>query len=218
VVFGLTVGETSGVGVLDWANTPLTSAEMPIRARRPGEEELACLCAEVRDRHFTYDQVGQTRGSRLPDGYHHVRAVEDIGHGAETWARAQDALRTWQGHRYTGASITPSQPSLDPGSVVIISVKVGPLFVVAPCRIVYTTVEADRFGFAYGTLPGHPEQGEESFHVARSAGGAVTFEILAFSRPAAVLARLGGPIARMTQQHITRRYLEGVRTHVARAA
>jgi hypothetical protein len=28
----------------------------------------------------------------------------------------------------------------------------------------------------------------------------------------------GGPIARMTQEHTTMRYLEGVRTHVARAA
>jgi uncharacterized protein (UPF0548 family) len=179
---------------------------MPIRATRPGEEELARLCVELRDRHVTYDQVGQTRGSRLPGGYHHVREVADIGHGAETWARAQDALRTWQGHRHTGASITPSQPPLDPGTVVIVTVRVGPLFVVAPCRIVYVTVEADRFGFAYGTLPGHPEQGEESFHIARNAEGAIIFEILAFSRAAALLAKLGGPIARMTQQRITRCY------------
>ena len=196
-----------GTGQMFWAdrgNNPLAPPEMPIRATRPGEEELACLCAQLRDRHFTYEQVGQTRGSRLPDGYHHVRAVVDIGHGAETWARAQDALRTCQGHRHAGASITPSEPPLDSGTVVIITVRVGPLFVVAPCRIVYATVEADRFGFAYGTLPGHPEQGEEAFHVARSSGGAVIFEILAFSRPVAILARLGGPIARMTQQRITR--------------
>jgi NAD(P)-dependent dehydrogenase (short-subunit alcohol dehydrogenase family) len=34
---------------------------------------------------------------------------------------------------------------------------------VAPCRVVYVTEEARRFSFAYGTLPGHPEQGEVAF-------------------------------------------------------
>jgi uncharacterized protein (UPF0548 family) len=176
------------------------------------------LCAELRDRPLTYDQVGETRGTCLPDGYHHHRATVDIGYGAEDWAKAQDALRTWQGHRHAGASITPSEAPLECGTVVIATVKAGPLFVVAPCRIVYATLDTDRFGFAYGTLPGHPEQGEEAFHVARSADGVITFEIVAFSRPAAVLARLGGPIARTVQQRMTRAYLEGVRRYVTRNA
>ena len=162
-------GLCSVTGQVLWAGQapPLASPEMPIRATRPGEEELAGLCAELRDRPLTYDQVGGTRGSRLPDGYHHDRARVDIGYGAEGWVKAQDALRTWQG--YAGASITPSEAPLECGTVVIATAKAGPLFVVAPCRIVYATLDTDRFGFAYGTLPGHPERGEEAFHVARSA-------------------------------------------------
>ena len=39
------------------------------------------------------------------------------------------------------------------GSEVI--VHLGP--VRAPCRVVYVVDEPDRRGFAYGTLPGHPE-------------------------------------------------------------
>jgi uncharacterized protein (UPF0548 family) len=104
---------------------------------------------------------------------------------------------------------------LVPGTVVVACVRVGPAYVLAPCRVVYATLEADRFGFAYGTLPGHPEKGEEAFHVVRDAAGVVTFEIVAFSRPATILVRLGSPIARMVQQRTTRRYLEGVRTYVA---
>ena len=34
-----------------------------------------------------------------------------------------------------------------------------------PCRVVYVVDEPDRRGFAYGTLPGHPESGEELFLV-----------------------------------------------------
>jgi uncharacterized protein (UPF0548 family) len=33
-------------------------------------------------------------------------------------------------------------------------------------------------------LTGHPERGEEAFHVERSTDGEVTFGVVAFSRPA----------------------------------
>jgi uncharacterized protein (UPF0548 family) len=92
--------------------------------------------------------------------------------------------------------------------------RLGPAFVLAPCRIVYVTDEARCFGFAYGTLPGHPETGEEAFHVTSAAEGEVTFDIRSFSRPADRLARLGGPLARTIQTRVTKAYLEGVRAFV----
>jgi uncharacterized protein (UPF0548 family) len=54
-----------------------------------------------------------------------------------------------------------------------------------------------RHGFAYGTLPGHAESGEEWFLVEwdRTDGG-VCYDILAFSRPQQILARLGYPWVR----------------------
>jgi uncharacterized protein (UPF0548 family) len=95
----------------------------------------------------------------------------------------------------------------------VVTLPVGPLIVIAPCRIVYTTDEDDRFGFAYGTLPGHPERGEESFHIVRTPGK-VTFEIQAFSKPGELLVRVGGPIARFLQVQSTVRYLVGLRRYV----
>jgi len=77
---------------------------------------------------------------------------------------------------------------------------------VATARVVYLVDELDRSGFAYGTLPGHPEKGEESFVVIRR-DNRVTFEITAFSRPHHALARLGGPITRLVQLRATRRYI-----------
>jgi uncharacterized protein (UPF0548 family) len=67
-------------------------------------------------------------------------------------------------------------------------------------------------------LPGHPEQGEEALRVVRGVGGAVAFEVVAFSRPADPLARLGSPIARFIQLRISRGYLEGVRSFVSAAS
>jgi uncharacterized protein (UPF0548 family) len=57
-----------------------------------------------------------------------------------------------------------------PGAVVLL--RAGGLRI--PCRVVYTVSEADRQDFAYGTLPGHPEQGEEAFVVTMAEQRAVT--------------------------------------------
>jgi uncharacterized protein (UPF0548 family) len=92
------------------------------------------------------------------------------------------------------------------GATVLLGIGVGPLVMVAPCRVVAVIDEEDRFGFAYGTLPGHPERGEELFAIEREEGGS-TFRINAFSRPDQVLVRLGGPVARRMQTRVTNRYL-----------
>lgn len=76
--------------------------------------------------------------------------------------------------------------------------------------MVYLVDEDHRKGFAYGTLPGHPESGEEAFVVELGEDGQVTFTISAFSRPASVLARLGGPLSRAIQRWVTGRYLRAV--------
>ena len=73
--------------------------------------------------------------------------------------------------------------------------------------MVYVVDEPDRAGFAYGTLPGHPESGEELFAVELRTDGSVVATIYAFSRPARWYTRLGGPVARLAQRLMTRRYL-----------
>ena len=77
--------------------------------------------------------------------------------------------------------------------------------------MVYTLEENARRGFAYGTLPGHPEQGEEAFIVEMGDTGDVRFRIWAFSRPASLLAKAGGPLTRLAQQYATNRYVAAMR-------
>ena len=82
---------------------------------------------------------------------------------------------------------------------------------VLPCRVVHVVDEPRRRGFAYGTLPGHPEQGEESFMVSHEPDGSVVLRISAFSRPGNALSRLCGPLARWVQDRMTNRYVDAAR-------
>jgi uncharacterized protein (UPF0548 family) len=86
---------------------------------------------------------------------------------------------------------------------------------VAPCRVVAVLDEDDRWGFAYGTLPGHPEIGEESFVVSLTEHGSVRFSVTAFSRPAGSVTRAAGPLGRLVQQVATRAYLRALRRYTA---
>ena len=87
-----------------------------------------------------------------------------------------------------------------------VMVGLGPLR--APCRVVYVIDEPDRRGFAYGTLPGHPESGEELFAVRYDpATEDVLAEVVAFSRHGTWWSRLGSPVTALAQRVVTSRYL-----------
>ena len=66
-------------------------------------------------------------------------------------------------------------------------------------------------GFGYGTLPGHPESGEECFLVRLTPEGDVVYEILVFFRLASPMARLGGPVSLLLQRAATGRYVAAIR-------
>lgn len=77
-----------------------------------------------------------------------------------------------------------------------------------------TVDEPGRRGFAYGTLPGHPESGEESF-VVELVGDEVWLEIVAFSRPGALLVKLVGPLSLLLQQTALRAYVKSLGREVS---
>ncbi|HVB41858.1 MAG TPA: DUF1990 domain-containing protein [Streptosporangiaceae bacterium] len=91
-----------------------------------------------------------------------------------------------------------------------VGLGIGSLRLQAPCRVVYAADEPRRTGFAYGTLAGHPESGEEAFLVEHHDDDSVTFTVTAFSRPATRLARIAGPFAAVIQRQIAARYLRSL--------
>lgn len=144
---------------------------------------------------FTYAEVGATRHGPLPPGYRHLRYRMELGR--DDFAAAADAILTFRMHRGTGARIRASAERAAPG--VRLTVGLGP--VVAPCEVVWAIDEAQRAGFGYGTLPGHPARGEEAFLVERDPQGRVWFSVTAFSLPARWPMRLAGPAA-VPAQHL----------------
>jgi uncharacterized protein (UPF0548 family) len=188
---------------------------MPIRLRRPSDRARQQTLFEVSGQPLTYPEVGATDRPELPgDGYHNGRHAVALGQGVRVFEAGVDALRTWQPHHFAGASLVPEVPAIEVGSELVSVLRAGPLHLVVPCRIVYVTDEPRRFGYAYGTLPGHPESGEESFHIEMDGRDQVTCCVAFFSRLVDPLARLGSPIAWRLQRRVTARYLEGVRRFV----
>jgi uncharacterized protein (UPF0548 family) len=169
----------------------------------------AQTAARLRSAPLTYATAGQTAGV-LPPGYHHLHASAIIGSGQAVFTAAATALLTWQAHLRAGLHVSAATAAAEPGAVVLLSVGAGPIRLRAPCRVIYLTDEPARRGFAYGTLPGHPESGEEAFLISRQDDGTVTFTITAFSKPATALARIAGPFGRSIQEHITARYLRAL--------
>ncbi|GAA2233078.1 DUF1990 domain-containing protein [Herbiconiux moechotypicola] len=101
-------------------------------------------------------------------------------------------------------------PLVSPGTTARLTVRAFGVPFEAPVRVVYTVDEPNRRGFAYGTLPGHPESGEELFSVERLADDSVWVVIRAFSRPSTWFFRLGYPVLRLMQARATRKYLRSL--------
>jgi uncharacterized protein (UPF0548 family) len=184
--------------------------------RAPDAEHLSHFLARQRTAPLTYAEVGATFDAELPAGYHHVHTGTGLGTGPEIWARARAGIEAWAAHRGAGITIVPGDAPITDGTTVAVLTSLGPLHVLAACRIVRVVDERDRYGFAYGTLPSHPEEGEEHFVVSRAADGMVRFDVVAFSRPHDLLTKLGGPIPRRIQARAAEHYLAGMRDFVAR--
>jgi uncharacterized protein (UPF0548 family) len=164
---------------------------------------------------LTYVEVGRTAGA-LPPGYHHLRRSVVIGIGSAVFAAAADSLLSWSVHSRAGLRVAASQPRAQQGVVLVLRIGAGGVRIGAPCRVVYTVTEPRRQGFAYGTLPGHPESGEEAFLVEHKPDDTVTFTITAFSRPATAPARIAGPLGRLIQRRVTSRYLRALAEQFSR--
>ena len=161
--------------------------------------------AALRAAELTYPEVGQTRQLVLPAGYRSFRRSVALRPELPFEAACADLL-TWRVQRRSGIGVSASG-DVAVGVVVDLRLGFGVLAITAPCRGVFLVSEQNNCGFGYGTLPGHPESGEESFVLSRSRDGAVRFTVSAFSRPATLLSKVARPIGHWMQDQMTARYL-----------
>jgi len=116
----------------------------------------------------------------------------------------------WEQGRDESRFAPDGTPFLTAGTTATLSISAYGRSVQAPVRVVYVVDEPKRKGFAYGTLDGHPESGEESWVVDQTDDGSVWLSIRSFSRPSTWRWKLVEPFMRRQQATYTRRYLRAL--------
>jgi uncharacterized protein (UPF0548 family) len=101
-------------------------------------------------------------------------------------------------------------PQISAGVTADLRIRAYGRQVTAPVRVVLVIDEPNEAGFAYGTLPGHPEEGEESFVVTHEPDDSVWFTVRAFSRGSTMFYRAVSPLLRRQQRLMTKRYLRAL--------
>jgi uncharacterized protein (UPF0548 family) len=114
------------------------------------------------------------------------------------------------GSRIAGSIGPDGAALLKPGDSAVLRTGVGPISFDCPVRVIYVVDDPACKGFAYGTLPGHPERGEEAFLIEQEEDGSVWLTIKAFSRPAGFGWWLVSPLMRIVQARATARYLRAL--------
>lgn len=171
--------------------------------RRPDDDQVKQFLGKCSGDDFSYPEIGATRSS-LPTGYNidHNRIL--LGKGIDAFQRAKAAIQAWKMFYIPWVRLYYPDTPIEIGRSVAILVSHFGFYSLNAAKIVYVIdEEADihRFGFAYGTLTGHGEIGEERFSVEfRSESGEVYYDLLAFSRPGHFLAKLGYPLSRYMQK------------------
>lgn len=174
--------------------------------RRPSQEVLHDFLARQRREPFSYAEVGQSR-SGTPVGYDLDHNRVRLGAGPAAFEAACAALRRWEMFPGPWTRIEPAGAPIAEGTVVAMTAQALGVWWLNACRIVYVLDESEpvrRFGFAYGTLTGHVERGEERFSVELLADGTVWYDVRAFSQPRYWPVRLGYPLARRLQRRFVR--------------
>ena len=178
-----------------------------LRLGRPSQKEIDARLSPGAP--FSYPEVGSTAGPRsLPESLatkydldHHQFS---LGSGRDLFERARASLSDWHHFDIPWLEIHGAEGPVRSGQVVATLVSLAGFWFLNPCRVVYTElpkVPCNLVAFAYGTLRGHAECGEERFAVSfNPETDEVRYEIAVFSRPAIVLSKLAYPFVRRLQR------------------
>ncbi len=171
---------------------------------RRSDATLEALYRRAGDRGLTYDHVGSTLRPGSVAGLPDRRLATEVDGDL---AAALQALREWTPHRGIRGRIHPPDAPLVEGTTLLVVAPFGPFEMAVPDRIVAVVDEPGRFGFAYGTLEGHAEVGEELFLAEQVAPGRLRLTVRVQAGPATLLARLAAPLVTFIQKAAVRRYL-----------
>lgn len=181
---------------------------------RPSEGVIESFIASQAKLDLTYSTIGCTRE---PDASNQVinGLVKDhnrikLGEGQQCFERAKLAVKRWEMFNLGWVHIANPNASIETGTVACVVANSFGLWSLNACRIVYVINETDdgkqsRFGFGYGTLPGHAAKGEERFCVQwNHDDDSVWYDLLAYSSSQSLVAKLAYPVMRRFQKRFGR--------------
>jgi uncharacterized protein (UPF0548 family) len=172
--------------------------------------DAARLLADAEAAELTYDHIGSTLDPDSWPGRRPHSETRLLGSGREAFELAATRLREWACQRHLGADLVPERPAASVGTTALVVLRLVVGALVVPVRVVGVIDEPDRYGWAYGTLPGHPERGEEGFLVRIADDGVVSATIAVDAVAADPIAKLGGPVTGALQRQALRRYLDAL--------
>lgn len=172
--------------------------------QKPNDQTVQAFLATQAQREFTYSAIGGTATSP-PPGFVVDHTRVRLGAGERVFNSAKTALWRLDQFDLGWVKAWSADPTIAKGGLVAVAGKAVGVWWLNACRVVYTVDEYEapitRFGFAYGTLPGHVERGEERFLLEWNRDDdSVWYDVLAFSQPRHIMARLGRPWVRRLQR------------------
>jgi uncharacterized protein (UPF0548 family) len=172
--------------------------------RRPSSAVIDNFLSLQRRVGFSYSEVGSTR-SGAPAGYVVDHNRVRLGRGIDVFCRAVESLRCWRMFNLGWVELFRKDTPIEVNATVAILIHHFGFWSLNSCRVVYVFKEERSYGFAYGTLQEHAEQGEERFSIDWSPDDdSVWYDILAFSRPRQWQARIARPASRILQKKFAR--------------
>lgn len=177
---------------------------------RPGRLDAASarrILDRGRGQEPTYGFAGTLLGDDPPAL--DLMAERVVGRGDDAFARAVACLRSF-GPQRAIATVWPDDASTTVGTDLIVALGLGPITIVALDRVVAMVDEPRRWGFAYGTLPGHIEVGEEAFVATHHDDDTVVVRITATAHVALPGRALLQHILLPIQRRYAERYLDAV--------
>ncbi|MFE2655560.1 MULTISPECIES: DUF1990 family protein [Brevibacterium] len=146
-----------------------------------------------------------------PADHRTYEAASFVGHGRATFERCAEELLHWEVKTRSGFDIDPAGIRVAVGQEPTIRVRLGPFRLPEPSQVLAVIEAEDVRGFTYGTQPGHPITGEESFLLVRLPDDRVFLVLRSASRAGMGIWRLGEPLVRIAQVFYRRRYARALR-------
>ena len=189
--------------------------------KKPSDKRISEFIESQSRLEFTYPSVGATRNGDHPSGFVVDHNRIQLGAGQTIFDAARRALCEWQHYRFDWIELHRPDGNPEPEQTVGVLARALGLWVLNACRVVYVIEEEEplrRFAFAYGTLPEHAESGEERFQVEWLEDDSVWYDILAFSQPNQLFARLAYPYVRRKQKQFARESMVAMKAAVTGAS